>query len=54
MYVDYTILNGLVPVSMVLPCQGVDMMFLNKIVTACCCALTQHCYETINYAMALN
>ncbi len=32
---DYTILNGLVPVSMVLPCQDEDMAFLDKIVTVC-------------------
>jgi len=42
-YVDYTILNGLLPVSMVLPCQGEDMTFLEKIVTVCCCALTNIC-----------
>uniref|UniRef100_A0A8C2BTS9 Si:dkey-20i10.7 n=1 Tax=Cyprinus carpio TaxID=7962 RepID=A0A8C2BTS9_CYPCA len=30
----YTILNGIV--SMVLPCQGEDMTFLDKIVTVCC------------------
>uniref|UniRef100_A0A9J7ZF00 THAP-type domain-containing protein n=2 Tax=Cyprinus carpio TaxID=7962 RepID=A0A9J7ZF00_CYPCA len=38
----YTILNGIVPVSMVLPCQGEDMTFLDKIVTVCC-ALTNMC-----------
>ncbi|XP_051733486.1 uncharacterized protein zgc:113019 [Ctenopharyngodon idella] len=38
----YIILNGTVPVSMVLPCQGEDMTFLDKIVTVCC-ALTNMC-----------
>ncbi|XP_026068147.1 uncharacterized protein LOC113049753 isoform X2 [Carassius auratus] len=38
----YNILNGIVPVSMVLPCQGEDMTFLDKIVTVCC-ALTNMC-----------
>ncbi|XP_059405919.1 uncharacterized protein LOC132140883 [Carassius carassius] len=38
----YSILNGIVPVSMVLPCQGEDMTFLDKIVTVCC-ALTNMC-----------
>ncbi len=46
-YVDYTILNGLVPVSMVLPCQGEDMTFLDKIMTVCCCALTNVCPNVV-------
>ncbi|XP_067280656.1 uncharacterized protein zgc:113019 [Pseudorasbora parva] len=38
----YIILNAMVPVSMVLPCQGEVMTFLDKIVTVCC-ALTNMC-----------
>ncbi len=45
-YVDYTILNGLVPVSMVLPCQGEDMTFLEKIMTVCC-ALINMCPSVV-------
>ncbi|XP_016382413.1 uncharacterized protein LOC107719510 [Sinocyclocheilus rhinocerous] len=42
----YTILNGIVPVSMLLPCQGEDMTFLDKIVTVCC-ALTNMCPSVV-------
>uniref|UniRef100_A0A8C1PAQ4 DDE Tnp4 domain-containing protein n=1 Tax=Cyprinus carpio TaxID=7962 RepID=A0A8C1PAQ4_CYPCA len=42
----YTILNGIVPVSMVLPCQGEDMTFLDKIMTVCC-ALTYMCPSVV-------
>ncbi len=42
----YTILNGLVPGSMALPCQGEDMTFLDKIVTVCC-ALTNMCPSVV-------
>ncbi|XP_052471879.1 uncharacterized protein LOC128028648 [Carassius gibelio] len=42
----YTILNGIVPVSMVLPCQGEDTTFLDKIVTVCC-ALTNMCPSVV-------
>ncbi len=47
-YVDYTILKGLKePVSMVLPCQGEDMTFLDKIVTVYSCALTNMCPSVV-------
>lgn len=42
----YIILNGTIPVSMVLPCQGEDMTFLDKIVTVCC-ALTNMCPSVV-------
>lgn len=38
----YIMLNGIVPVSMAVPCEGEDMTFLDKIVTVCC-ALTNMC-----------
>ncbi len=34
-------------VSMVLPCQGKDMTFLDKIVTVCCCVLTNICPSVV-------
>ncbi|KAK2883936.1 hypothetical protein Q8A67_017573 [Cirrhinus molitorella] len=43
---NYTILNGIVPVSMVLPCQGEDKTFLDKILTVCC-ALTNMCPSVV-------
>lgn len=42
----YIILNGNVPVSMVLPCQGEDVTFLDKIVSVCC-ALTNMCPSVV-------
>ncbi|XP_038140894.1 uncharacterized protein LOC119783441 [Cyprinodon tularosa] len=38
----YKILNGTIPISMVLPCAGEEVTFLDKVVTVCC-ALTNHC-----------
>ncbi|KAL1268886.1 hypothetical protein QQF64_034249 [Cirrhinus molitorella] len=38
----YKILTGTVPINMILPCEGEDVTFLDKIVTVCC-ALTNQC-----------
>lgn len=38
----YKILTGTIPISMVLPCEGEDITFVDKIVTVCC-ALTNQC-----------
>lgn len=38
----YTILTGTIPINMILPCEGEDITFLDKIVTVCC-ALTNQC-----------
>ncbi|XP_076158623.1 uncharacterized protein LOC143141801 [Alosa pseudoharengus] len=38
----YRILTGTIPINMILPCEGEDVTFLDKIVTVCC-ALTNQC-----------
>uniref|UniRef100_A0A8C1SN24 DDE Tnp4 domain-containing protein n=1 Tax=Cyprinus carpio TaxID=7962 RepID=A0A8C1SN24_CYPCA len=38
----YNILTGTIPINMILPCEGEDITFLDKIVTVCC-ALTNQC-----------
>jgi hypothetical protein len=42
----YTIITGTIPVSMVLPCEGEDATFLDKVVTVCC-ALTNMCPSVV-------
>ncbi|XP_077058646.1 uncharacterized protein LOC143711199 [Siphateles boraxobius] len=42
----YTILSETIPVSMVLPCEDEDMIFLDKIVSVCC-ALTNMCPSVV-------
>lgn len=42
----YTILNETIPVSMVLPCEDEDIIFLDKIVSVCC-ALTNMCPSVV-------
>uniref|UniRef100_A0A672LSC5 THAP-type domain-containing protein n=1 Tax=Sinocyclocheilus grahami TaxID=75366 RepID=A0A672LSC5_SINGR len=42
----YKMLHSKVPISMVLPCKGEDIKFLDKIVTVCC-ALTNMCPAVI-------
>ncbi|XP_077057551.1 uncharacterized protein LOC143710491 [Siphateles boraxobius] len=42
----YTILSETIPVSMVLPCEDKDMIFLDKIVSVCC-ALTNMCPSVV-------
>lgn len=38
----YKILSSTIPISMVLPCDGENVTFVDKIVTVCC-ALTNMC-----------
>ncbi|XP_041945988.1 LOW QUALITY PROTEIN: uncharacterized protein LOC121707452 [Alosa sapidissima] len=38
----YRILTGTIPINIILPCEGEDVTFLDKIVTVCC-ALTNQC-----------
>ncbi|XP_022518560.2 uncharacterized protein LOC103044012 [Astyanax mexicanus] len=42
----YTILSGNIPLSMVLPCEGEDMVLLDKVVSVCC-ALTNMCPSVV-------
>ncbi|XP_077088337.1 uncharacterized protein LOC143740174 [Siphateles boraxobius] len=42
----YTILSETIPVSMVLPCEDEDMIFLDKIVSVCC-ALSNTCPSVV-------
>ncbi|XP_056152611.1 uncharacterized protein LOC130127078 isoform X2 [Lampris incognitus] len=42
----YTILSETIPVSTVLPCEGDDIIFLDKIVSVCC-ALTNMCPSAV-------
>ncbi|ROL42305.1 hypothetical protein DPX16_8184 [Anabarilius grahami] len=42
----YTILNGIIPINMALPCRDEDMTFLDKIVTVCC-ASTNMCPSVV-------
>ena len=44
--VKYTVLTDTIPINLVLPCEGEQVTFLDKIVTVCC-ALTNMCPSVV-------